>query len=328
MNPSRKPSARIIEPTRQLDQFVPEAGAEPFPGYRLIQLRGRGAFATVWEATNPNKQTIALKFLSSQNAGGITSREVRSLQSIQRLSNPALLPINNVWSMPSYIVLGMPLAEASLLDLFLLYAEEFGTLIEIEKVLLYLTQAADGMDFLNKHQHLVDGRTVGFQHSDIKPNNILLLGDQALLADYGLATPMLGAMTPCFRQGTLDYAAPEVFQGSMSDSSDQFSLAVTYYLLRTGSFPFPPPPKSPGRSFYRPAPDVSQLPHEEQRILLRALAPAPADRFPTCLALMGALTAAHGFVATRNEAECVIRVGKPKYRSLTGAISIHTRETG
>ncbi len=267
---------------------MPEVGAVPFPGYKLVRLRGRGAFATVWEAMTPTGEVVALKFMSSANAAS-TSREIRSLQGIQKLDHPYLLEIKRVWSMPSYIVIGMDLAEASLLDLFLLYVEEFNKLLEPEKILLYLGQAASALDHLNARRHAFDGKLVGFQHSDIKPNNILLIGNVAKLADYGLATPMLGPLTPCFRQGTLDYAAPEVFQGSMTDSSDQFSLAVTYHLLRTGTFPFPPPPHSPGKSFHRPPPHLAVEGTDEQQVMLRALSPSPHNRYPSCSAFIDAL---------------------------------------
>ncbi|WP_168219100.1 protein kinase domain-containing protein [Limnoglobus roseus] len=278
---------------------MPEAGAEPFPGYCLVRLRGRGAFATVWESTTPTGQMVALKFMSSANAHS-TSREIHSLQGIQRIRHPYLLEIHNVRSMPGYIVIGMDLAEASLLDLFLLYQDEFNSLIEPEKVLQYLSQAAGALDYLNARRHAFDGKTVGFQHSDIKPNNILLLGNEAKLADYGLATPMNGPTTPCFRQGTLDYAAPEVFLGSMSDSSDQFSLAVTYHLLRTGAFPFPPPPQQPGRSFHRPPPHVILDSSDEYRAVMRALSTSPQDRFPTCSAFIDAVAAANNIELARD----------------------------
>ena len=98
---------------------------------------------------------------------------------------------------------------------------------------------AEGLDFLNARRHIFEGGSVAFQHGDIKPNNILLVGDEAKLADYGMSTPMITAATPCYRQGTLEYAAPEIFQGTLTETSDQFSLAVTYYLLRTGAFPYP-----------------------------------------------------------------------------------------
>lgn len=297
-------------PTRPPERFEPEAGVEPFPGYKLVRLRGRGAFATVWESTSPNGEMVALKFMSSANSNS-TSREIRLLQGIQKIEHPYLLRIDRVWSMPGYIIIEMDLADASLLDLFLLYAEEFGKLIEPEKILLYLGQAASALDYLNSRRHPFDGRVVGFQHSDIKPNNILLVGNEAKLADYGLATPMLGTMTPCFRQGTLDYAAPEVFQGSMSESSDQFSLAVTYHLLRTGAFPFPTPPHSPGKSFYRPPPNLAVPGTDEQQVVMKALSPSPQNRFPTCSAFIDALAQTLGIEMNRDHKQGVTARPRP-----------------
>jgi serine/threonine protein kinase, bacterial len=286
---------RTLEPGKE--RFVPEAGAEPFPGYKLVRLRGRGAFATVWESTSPSGENVALKFMSSANANS-TAREIHSLQGIQKLSHPFLLPIQKVWSVPGCIVIGMQIADASLLDLFLLYAEEFGKFLEPEKIVLYLGQTAVALDHLNARKHQFDGKLVGFQHSDIKLNNILLIGNEARVADYGLATPVMGSNTPCFRQGTLDYAAPEVFQGSMSESSDQFSLAVTYHLLRTGAFPFPSPPAQPGKSYLRPSAELQVPTYEERQILNRALSPTPQNRYPTCWAFMEAVAKALGVQLT------------------------------
>jgi serine/threonine protein kinase len=272
------------------------------PGYKLLRLRGRGGFATVWESTSPTGEPIALKFMSSQNSSS-TARELRSLQAIHRLDHPNLLRTRQVWSMSGQIVIAMDLADASLLDLFLLYAEEFGTPVEPDKVLLYLSQAAAALDHLNARQHSYEGRTVGFQHGDIKPNNILLVGDTAYLADYGLATPTQGTHTPCPRQGTLEYAAPEIFQGTLTETSDQFSLAVTYYLLRAGSFPFPPPPKSPGKSFVRPAPDLTGVPEEERMILIKALSPVPQSRYASCSELIRQLLRVQGLELVRDPAQ-------------------------
>ena len=78
---------------------------------------------------------------------------------------------------------------------------------------LYLWQVAEALDFLNARRHKREGRKVGYQHGDVKPNNILLFGDMAKLTDHGLATPTHGPNTPCPRQGTREYAAPEVFLG-------------------------------------------------------------------------------------------------------------------
>ncbi len=272
--------------------FRPEFGAEPFPGFKLLWLRGRGGFATVWEATTPAGERIALKFMSSQNMAS-TAREIRSMQAISQLEHPNLLRTRQVWSLPGYIVIGMDLAEGSMLDLMNLYAEEFDQRIEFEKLTLHLMEVAQGLDFLNARRHLADGRTVGYQHGDIKPNNILLLNDHAMLADYGMATPTNGPSTPCPRAGTLDYAAPEVFGGYVTETSDQFSLAVTYHMLRTGALPHPKIGDIDNlkRSFQRPPGDLSLLPNEERFIVGRALSPIPTNRFPSCAEFISALLA-------------------------------------
>ena len=277
--------------------FAPEVGAEPFPGYRLLRLRGRGAFASVWESTTPSERRVALKFMSSQSGqtGSTTAREIRSLQRIQALIHPHLLRIHEVWSLPGTIAIAMDLADASLLDLMMLYHDDFEKHVDPDKLYMYLGQAAKALDFLNARRHMVDGRLVGYQHGDIKPNNILLVGDNAFLADYGLATVTSGANTPCPRHGTMEYAAPEIFAGYLTEASDQFSLAVTYHLLRTGTFPFPPPPPVGAlkKTFLRPPPDLSNLPAHERSIVGRALAPIPTNRFPTCSEFIAVLAAGH-----------------------------------
>jgi serine/threonine protein kinase len=283
--------------------FAVEAGVEPAPGYRLRRLRGRGGFAEVWEADSPSGP-VALKFMPSSNAG-TTSREVRALGSILTLDHPYLVKTHHVWSVPGYIVIAMELAEATLL-----YHNDLGQHIDPPQLCLHLWQVAEGLDYLNARQHVREGRKVGFQHGDVKPNNILLFAGVAKLTDYGLAAPTHGPLTPCHRHGTRDYAAPEIYQGYLTDTSDQYSLAVTYHVLRTGVFPFPPvPPDGSGhhqplaaaKSANRPPPDLSLLLPAEQPVLSRALAVIPQARFPTCRDLMRALLRAHGLKPVRTE---------------------------
>ncbi len=275
-------------------------GAEPSPGYRLRRVRGRGGFAEVWEAESPSGPPVALKFMPSSNAT-TTARELRSIQSFLALDHPNLVKTHDVWSVPGYIVINMELAEATLLDLMLVYHNDLCQQIDPPLLCLYLWQVSEALDFLNARRHLRDGRKIGIQHGDVKPNNILLFGDVVKLTDHGLATPTHGPTTPCSRQGTREYAAPEVFVGHLSDTSDQFSLAVTYYVLRTGRFPFPPPPVPLPKSYIRPPVDLSGVTEAEQPALMRAMAPVPQDRFPTCRDLMTALLKAHGLKANRQE---------------------------
>lgn len=271
--------------------FLPEAGASPFPGYELIRLRGYGGFAEVWEAKTPTNERIALKFLSTQ-ALSATAQELRALRSISAIEHPLLLKTRHIWCLPGSIVIGMELADATLLDFFLLYNEELRKPIELEKLLTFIYQAAVATDFLNEHRHTFEGKTVGFQHGDIKPNNLMMIGDTVKLADYGLATSLRSHSAPCHRHGTLDYVAPEVMSGTLTNTSDQFSLAVTYYVLRAGCFPFPPPPSQEDvlkNGLHRPIPDLSNIPPGERCILARALSPVPQNRFSSCVEFMKSL---------------------------------------
>jgi serine/threonine protein kinase len=184
----------------------------------------------------------------------------------------------------------MELADGSLLDLLDAYLTEFGNPIVGEQVCFYLSQAAEGIDFLNARQHLLEGRKVAFQHCDIKPSNLLLFGDTVKIADYGLASPTTSPLKFHRRAGTLDYTAPEVFQGRLSDWTDQYALAITYCLLRGNALPFKDTPKTFVKTYVRPPPDLSMLPEPERPVVHRALSPTPQDRWPSCREFLAQLS--------------------------------------
>src|SRR5688500_18045158 len=91
-------------------------GTEPYPGYRLVQMIGRGGWGEVWKTTRVrDDEVFALKFLPSDCQ--VTSQEIRALQAIRQLEHPNLLRMDQVWSCAGYLVIVMELAEGSLLDL-------------------------------------------------------------------------------------------------------------------------------------------------------------------------------------------------------------------
>jgi WD40 repeat protein len=141
-------------------------------------------------------------------------------------------------------------------------------------------------------------------HRDIKPGNILLQpgpeGDTPRLADFGLAYLRESAdpdheQTPSTaRLGTIAYMSPESAAGkarAVDERSDIYSLGATLYEVLTGRPPFeganaaetltrvlldePTPPRR-----LRPG-----LPRDVETIVLKAMAKAPADRYPTADAL-------------------------------------------
>lgn len=264
-----------------------EAGAEPFPGYCLRKLLGRGGFAEVWEATSPDGP-VALKFMHVDDPRA-AAHEVRAIQSMKRLHHNNLIRMYREWSVPGYVVFSMELADGSLHDLLQAFFEEYGTAISPDVLCGYLSQAASAIDYLNARRVQEDGKRLGFVHGDIKPSNMLLMGDTLKLADFGLASPMMCSRAHRLPVGTIDFAAPEVFDGWMTDRSDQYSLAVSYVLLRTGRMPFPDPPTRFSERYVRPAPDLRLVPDVERPILMKALSPVPQDRWPSCLAFIEAI---------------------------------------
>jgi serine/threonine protein kinase len=269
--------------------LILQAGTQPYPGYTLRQFLGRGGWGDVWKAEREDGQVFALKFLPCDNV--LTAPyEVRALQAIRQLRHEHLLQMENIWSCPGYLVIVMELAEGNLHDLLDICFTELNAPVQPDHVCHFLKQAAKALDFLNARKHLVDNQIVAFRHCDVKPSNLLLVNGSVRVGDFSLAFKTTSRMGPHARTGTLHYAAPEVFGGMVSDRSDQFSLAVTYFQLRTGQFPFPNPPGKFTTGYMRPAPDLSALLPDEQRALARGLSTVPQDRWPSCVEMMDQLS--------------------------------------
>jgi len=262
-------------------------------GYRLIQLRGQGGFGQVWEAESPEGEKIALKFIPCDDHM-VAAEELRNIQRVRQLRHPNLIRIDKVWADRGYVVVAMELAEGSLADLLQVAQSEFGAPLPMTHVCEHLSQGAKVLDFLNARSHSLDEQVVGIQHGDVKPGNLLLFGDVVKLCDFGLSRVMTADLTSHRRVGTLAYAAPEVFQGRISRWADQYSLAVTYYELRTGKLPFPRTPTRFGTKCGRPEPDLSLVEPGERKALARALAPGHLDRWESCSEMVAELCRAAG----------------------------------
>ncbi len=262
-----------------------QVGMEPYPGCKLRQPLGKGGFAEVWEGEEISGRLLAFKFIPSRDDMS-TAREIKAIQAVRKLHHPGLIHIDNVLMNPGYIVVVMEVAEGGLSDLLDAYREEFQAPIAPELVCFYLAQVADALDFLHERNHTMDNQKVGIHHCDIKPSNMLLFGETVKLADFGLSSPMIAKRMPHRRAGTLDYAAPEVFRGELTDGTDQYALAVTYCLLRGGQVPFPDTPPKFDQTYVRPDPNLTMVSDAERPIIARALSAAPPSRWPSCSELI------------------------------------------
>jgi serine/threonine protein kinase len=264
------------------------AGLESCPGYQVREFRGRGGFGEVWEGAAPGGERVALKFMRCD--GAAAPREIRKLQQVRQLVHPNLPRIDKVFCHSGYLCLVMELAEGSLQDLLEVNVAEGAANVRAARVCQYLSQAAEVLDFLNARRHRIDGQIVAFRHCDVKPSNLLLTAGVVKLSDFGLAVMTGSASQRHAQAGSTHYAAPEVFAGNLNDRSDQYSLAVSYFQLRTGRLPFPDSPERFRTDYVRPAPNLSPLAPDERPIVARALAPRALDRWPSCREMMAQLS--------------------------------------
>ena len=266
------------------------AGANAGQGYALTKRLGSGGFGEVWQATGPGGFHVALKFVLLDGPDAV---EARALELLKIVRHPNLLTTFGSWTKGDYLVIAMEQADRTLMDRF----KEAALLglpgIPRAELLGYFREAAHGLDFLNDcRHHLVEGGpAVSIQHRDLKPQNILLVGNGVKVADFGLARLLendsashTGHMTPA-------YAAPEFFGNKTSRYSDQYCLAVTYCQLRGGRLPFTGSVMDLMLGHLEGVPDLAMLPEEERPVVTRALAKEPSDRWPNCTEFVEALAA-------------------------------------
>src|SRR3989440_3462013 len=268
--------------------WLREPNAEPIPGYRLIEPIGSGGFGEVWKCEAPGGLYKAIKFvygnLNSLDGEGVRAeQELHALQRIKEVRHPFVCTLEQIKVLEGELVIVMELADRSLYDMFV--EQQNAGLIGIPRddLLRYLRDAAEALDYMNEKFKL--------QHLDVKPRNLFLIGDRVKVADFGLvkqlerqtASGLLGGVTPL-------YAAPETFNGKISASSDQYSLAIVYQEMLTGQRPFVGKNvRQLAQQHLHEDPDLRALPEGERPIAARALAKDPTQRFPNCMALLGAL---------------------------------------
>jgi hypothetical protein len=173
----------------------------------------------------------------------------------------------------------MELADGSLQDRFKECRAQGLPGIPADELLAYFTEAAEALDYLRQQK---------LAHRDVKPQNLLHLKGHAKLADFGIARSQENTVDHTMNVGgTPAYMPPEMWRGDISVHSDQYSFAVAWYEMRTGRRIFHGKTQVDiAHQHLTEKPDVSGVTEPEQRVLLRALAKKPDDRYPSCKAFV------------------------------------------
>jgi serine/threonine protein kinase len=266
-------------------------GGAPVPGYTLVSVLGRGGFGEVWKAIAPGGFPVALKIMPLRDK--VKSTELQALEIIKQIRHPNLVTAFGAWQTDGWLIVAMELADRTLWDRYQEALAQGLAGIPAAELLEYMREAAKGIDFLNQPHHNFAGKDgVSIQHRDIKPQNILLVGNSVKVADFSLVRLLERSLTSHTGSMTPAYAAPEFMRGQTSSQSDQYCLAVTYCELRGGRLPFSGTLEQLISGHLTKAPDLSMLPLYERAIVKRALAKQPSDRWSNCRTFVESLAKA------------------------------------
>ena len=274
-------------------------GAEPIPGYRLIERLGEGGFGEVWKCEAPGGLFKAIKFVYQGEEGGLADQELTALEKVKLLRHPFILSLDRVEVVDQHLLIVMELADENLYTLLMRQREANLPGLPRDEALAYLAEAAEALDWMN-FQH-------GLQHLDVKPHNLFVVSNHVKVADFGLVHSVAESQSsdsPRPAGATPLYSAPELLRGSVSRHSDQYSLAVMYQQITTGTVPFwHTNVYDLMMQHLTGEPDLSALPLADQPIVRRALSKIPDMRFESCTEFIQALRDLHPHEATRRSGQ-------------------------
>ena len=270
--------ARMVEPGDML------AGR-----FRLDELIGRGGMATVFRAWDTMLgRPVAVKLLRPE----ITADPDLALRFRREAHAAAVLHHPNV---VGYLGAGTE-GDTPFLVMELVEGEDLATRIRREGRLPPGVAARIARDVANG---LAIAHARGIVHRDVKPGNILVdAEDRARITDFGVAriAAEAEATIPGTTLGSVHYFSPEQAQGlATTPSSDVYSLGLVLFEMLTGTRPFggETPAAVALARVGAPAPSpravTAAVPADIDAVVVRALNPDPAARYPEAGAFADAL---------------------------------------
>ncbi len=244
--------------------------------YRLVCKLGSGGFGTVYLAEQVHEHTqAAVKVLHIPHISGEDLRDFINEARTMRLRHPHILPL-----------LDFGISHDNFPFLVMEYAPE-GTVrdrhprnerVALSTIISYVDQLASALQYAH------DQRII---HRDVKPENILVRSDGSLMvSDFGVAKLLEQDVVISQQKqlGSPAYMAPEQQRGYPCFASDQYALAVVIYEWICGVRPFQGLRLSVTDRHMNISPPslLDYLPERGkavERVIFKALAKAPEDRF-------------------------------------------------
>jgi serine/threonine-protein kinase len=266
-----------------------------FGKYRLTERLGRGGMAEVYRAYQPNlERDVAVKVMHGYLAEdeGFVGRFKREARAVAALRHPHIVQVYDfdVEDDTYYMIMEYIGGETLKRRLERFRAE--GKRMPLEEVAQTFRALCSALDYAH-----AQGRV----HRDIKPANVMFDGERLVLTDFGIASIVGGTRYTASGAmiGTPAYMSPEQGQGEPGDvRSDVYSLGVILYEMVTGQVPYDAdtPLAIVLKHLNEPLPLPRQVsadvPPAVERVILKALAKSPDDRYQSAGALADALEVA------------------------------------
>ena len=262
--------------------------------YRIEREIGQGGMAIVYLAEDVrHHRRVAIKVLHPQLSAVIGSeRFLKEIELTANLQHPHILPLFDSGEAGGLLYYVMPYVEGETLRTRLTRERQ----LSIPDAVRIAREVADALSYAHAH---------GVVHRDVKPENVLLHGNHALVADFGIALAVEEAGGSRITQtgmsiGTPQYMAPEQAMGDRAADHrvDIYALGAITYEMLVGEPPFTGPssqaivakvmtedPK--GLIIQR-----RNIPEPVEVAVLTALEKLPADRFASATEFAQALASA------------------------------------
>ncbi len=248
--------------------------------YEILDCIGQGHHGQVFHAIHlASQQHVALKFLDPLHFP--THRFLRELNCLVTLHHPNILSCYGLEHLNSgrYLVMGY-CPKGNL-------RQWMYKTWDLTQKLILVRDILRGLDYAH---------TQGIVHCDIKPENILIDGNQqgyrARIADFGIARirHSLPERGPSSYTGSPAYMAPERYYGNYSYASDLYSVGIILFELINGYRPFQ---GTPGQIMKAHINEYIMMPESVpflvKSVLSRALSKLPQRRFSSAAEMLKAI---------------------------------------
>jgi eukaryotic-like serine/threonine-protein kinase len=289
--------------------LLPQLQAALGEGYRFEKELGGGGMSRVFVAVELGlTRRVVVKVLAPELAAGVSvDRFRRETQLAASLQHPHIVPLLTAGAAGDLLYYTMPLIEGESLRSRLDREHE----LPVRDSLRILRDVADALTYAH-------GR--GLVHRDIKPDNVLLSGGHALVADFGIAKALSQASSSSgltsigVAIGTPSYMAPEQAVGdpNVDHRADLYALGAMAYEMLAGRPPFAgmSPHQMLAAHVTEPIEPITkhrpQLPRSLAELVMWCLEKNPADRPQTAAELVPALEG----MATPTSGTASVRYGR------------------